>query len=606
MQRGGVDIAEFGEKRLTVTGVVLTSDASGKDAFTLMGSLSLYADHVLFTYEEGAYVIPFMSIDSVEKKKSQVSVSLNVKCKDFSLYSFILPSESECDALSSPLRRLIFPSEFKKLYPFVYESPIKPENDFGWRMFNMADEFKRMGLPNSEWKITVVNAGFEVCEEYPEVLVIPAPLTDKLVIASSRFRSGRQFPALTYFHSSNGSCLVRCGMPRVGTGNDPLRNFEDEQFFHAIFETGGEGEGISLVLDARTPSSKYKGTVESKEFYQFNRSEFLGVEGITGLRERLFKLADICRNHSIGSSQFYSSLGSCGWLNVVQNYLVASVYVARLLNRKKARIVLHSDDDGDSSAIISSIAQLLLDPYFRTFKGFQMLIEKEWLHFGHHFSDRFSHFGRIGTKLRNNSPVFILFLDCVWQILGQFPSAFEFNELFLIFLGHNASFSTFGTFLLNNQKERVQHNIKRYTTSLWSHINGSDVSRQYQSLLFSPSSRVLIPNCSGQSINIWSRMYCPSISKLSVNNCEEIRIARKVGRLLKLEEQLRRVKSRGIGLGSFSHGPAESSLNSSAGNIISVGNITNSVESLHVEAPTENEAPPQCEECKSPLCLCGL
>jgi Myotubularin-like phosphatase domain len=49
----------------------------------------------------------------------------------------------------------------------------------------------------------------------------------------------------------------------------------------------------------------------------------------------------------------------------------------------------------DTSAIISSLAQLIMDPYFRTIHGFQSLIQKEWVMLGHPFSLRF---GRIADS----------------------------------------------------------------------------------------------------------------------------------------------------------------------------------------------------------------
>lgn len=44
---------------------------------------------------------------------------------------------------------------------------------------------------------------------------------------------------------------------------------------------------------------------------------------------------------------------------------------------------------------------------------------------------------RIGHGDRNHSddqraPIFLQFIDCVWQMTIQFPYAFEFNEHFLI------------------------------------------------------------------------------------------------------------------------------------------------------------------------------
>lgn len=98
---------------------------------------------------------------------------------------------------------------------------------------------------------------------------------------------------------------------------------------------------------------------------------------------------------------------------------------------------------------------LMLDQYYRTIKGFQVLIEKEWLSFGHKFQQRIGH-GNDHHSDADRSPVFLQFIDCVWQISQQFPNAFEFNDFFLITILDHLYSCRFGTFLCNSERERMQ------------------------------------------------------------------------------------------------------------------------------------------------------
>jgi hypothetical protein len=57
------------------------------------------------------------------------------------------------------------------------------------------------------------------------------------------------------------------------------------------------------------------------------------------------------------------------------------------------------------------------------------------------------------------APVFLLFLDCVWQLTKQFPSAFEFSEFFLLRLYDMVFDCLYNNFLYNSTKSRLQASL---------------------------------------------------------------------------------------------------------------------------------------------------
>lgn len=65
------------------------------------------------------------------------------------------------------------------------------------------------------------------------------------------------------------------------------------------------------------------------------------------------------------------------------------------------------------------------------------------------------------------SPLFMLFLDCVWQMMNQYPAAFEFTEAYLTVLSDSMWIPLFSTFLFNSSKQRAQYFMVRDTCILY-------------------------------------------------------------------------------------------------------------------------------------------
>jgi hypothetical protein len=104
----------------------------------------------------------------------------------------------------------------------------------------------------------------------------------------------------------------------------------------------------------------------------------------------------------------------------------AAVEMVDIMDRRKSSILAHCSDGWDRTSQLLSLAQLMMDPYYRTLEGIIVLIEKEWLSFGHHFSERsFGWLENGKVKLDRTSPIWLQFVDCVWQLKQQFPLSFE-------------------------------------------------------------------------------------------------------------------------------------------------------------------------------------
>jgi len=129
-------------------------------------------------------------------------------------------------------------------------------------------------------------------------------------------------------------------------------------------------------------------------------------------------------------------------------------------------VLVHCSDGWDRTSLLTSLSQLCLDAYSRTIEGFIVLVEKEWMSFGHRFLDRLGH----GHFSQECSPIFLQFLDAVWQLVRQFPTHFQFDQRLLLWLHHTAYSGEFGTFYFNSEEERVRARASERTRSCWTHV----------------------------------------------------------------------------------------------------------------------------------------
>jgi hypothetical protein len=72
------------------------------------------------------------------------------------------------------------------------------------------------------------------------------------------------------------------------------------------------------------------------------------------------------------------------WYNYVASIL-AACQTLRNLYLQETAILLRCETGYDKSLALASLLQLIIDPYYRTFNGFESLVMRMWVNYGHPF-----------------------------------------------------------------------------------------------------------------------------------------------------------------------------------------------------------------------------
>ncbi|XP_053573532.1 myotubularin-related protein 10 [Bombina bombina] len=418
-----------------------------------------YRNHLL-----GEHDVPLTCIEQIvivnDTKRKQKILSPNQKlkfnptelivyCKDFRILRFRFDEAGPESAkkVCLALAHYSQPTDLQLLFAFEYvaesyQNPVERINGLDpgggggdsiqktpmFETYSDWDrEIKRTGA--SEWRVCSVNEGYMISTCLPEYFVVPSSLADLDLKQYSHSFYGRRMPLWCWNHS-NGSALVR------------MANIKD------------------LLQQRKIDQRVCNGIIRShplrSDVYKCDLDQNLPLT--QEIQTAFSKLKHLCVNESFDETEekWLSSLENTRWLEFVRVFLKKAAELAYVLDFKRRSVVLQEEEGRDLSCLVASLVQLMLDPYFRTLVGFQSLIQKEWVMAGYPFLDRCNHL----KKSDKECPLFVLFLDCVWQLLEQYPAAFQFTETYLTVLHDSTRISLFGTFLFNSPHQRVQQSTE--------------------------------------------------------------------------------------------------------------------------------------------------
>lgn len=585
---------------------------------------------------------------------------IRIYCKDFTYYSFDFANDLACSDVYQKLSLLIMAPKVKGsakvFYAFDYKANLLESRleTSGWLVYSVEEEYRRQNLiedgnGTNSWRLTSINENYRFCPSYPKAWVVPGSISDSVLKHAGKFRSKQRIPAVVYKHRAgvNGNVIARCSQPLVGL-NLQNRSLQDEKLVEEIFRSqqleraarlSPDSEYLdqpqrNLIVDLRPLTNamaqhalgagtenvdNYRGHVSHSSdsadlsshkirHFQIVDKIFCNIDNIHVMRESINRLISILSDldkypiSAKGDTPYpllQQSLAKTQWLHRLSVILQSVDRITKSVHLNNTNVLIHCSDGWDRTSQVSALLQLCLDPYYRTMKGFAVLVEKEWLSFGFKFAIRADHGGCIGaltpniqrdvvdsslvdaestspgkltsptesgllppsntqpssgvnngvtkttvtsflqraaTHIKNTasaaassasqmtldgsldnlsftaykgsnecSPIFHQFLECVYQIMRQHPTKFEFNSRFLKRLFYHYYSCQYGTFLFDNEMLIEKNRLPEETVSVWDYFFSRPAEFTNRSFQESTNDDVLFVNFS--DVKWWFELY---------------------------------------------------------------------------------------------------
>lgn len=335
------------------------------------------------------------------------------------------------------------------------------------------------------------------------------------------------------------------------------------------------------IMDMRPKSSAIANRTggygyENTSYYPGCTIQFCNIGNIHAVRDSYNKITNLCSNNTTCNDMQWNSLvEDTKWLYHLRTILTASWECAFHIHIHRVPVLLHCSHGWDRTSQVSALAQILLDDYYRTCEGFSCLIEKDFMAFGHPFHTRCAHgegkssnskdLNNSNAKNKNNdrgrsnnssnnykvgagggsssnhhnaqdssshfdegqiSPIFVQFLDCLYQIVRLYPDQFEYNTKYIYEIVTHVYSCRFGNVLCDTEREReFIAELRQRTYCLWEYLDSNP--KEFKNSNFSNttssggyggiSSSVLLMPLSQllRNVTVWNDLHLQHGSKIT-------------------------------------------------------------------------------------------
>ena len=392
--------------------------------------------------------------------------------KSYSLYYYQFPLLSIKNYNSKYFR-------FAHYYYNIYTKKRKEYID-GWTIYNPEKEYEKQELDfNDEFRI-IDNSKYNFCSTYAKQIIVPKSISDEDIKKASEYRTKERFPALTYRYKKNGKCIWRSSQTKSGIKGKTNKDV-------VLLTTIANNSKKLYIYDARPLlnawANKLKGAgyEDTSQYSDINiELIFCGIPNIHVVRRSCHKVYSniYFKNENEEKKKPKNTMESGNWYDSIIILIKGSFQICDTIKSNNT-VLIHCSDGWDRTTQLCCISQLILDKRYRTIDGFICLIEKDWLSFGHQFRYRCGMYcpsdspSNIASE-NQKSPIFIQWLDAVYQIMIQNYNKFEFNSELLYFLANEIYTGKYGTFLFNNEQEREKFNARKNTLSIWNYVKENE------------------------------------------------------------------------------------------------------------------------------------
>lgn len=168
---------------------------------------------------------------------------------------------------------------------------------------------------------------------------------------------------LSYIHHKRGTSLWRCSEIRHKQMESDL--IKDDVALLQLL-TGSSGQLV--VVSARDQQSREERQhgYESGKTYKNIEKQFYSLASRVKLVRSFEQVWQICNN--ISDKNFITQVLKTKWPLLIEEVLQRAFDIGQALS--KDNVLIHCPSGDDGSAVLSSLVQIIMDPYYRTLKGF--------------------------------------------------------------------------------------------------------------------------------------------------------------------------------------------------------------------------------------------